>query len=223
MNPKDMNPEDMNLDSDSHEPRENLSSFMDGEVEKSAGSFLVRRLASDSSLRATWDRYHMIRDCLRQQDTQLVRTDLCSRVRQAIELEDQQQPVAARHLAWLKPIAGMAIAASVAMVAVFTVGPGQQDGAPAVTPAPVLAAQSEPFVSPNIGAIIPASEPVNLAGNRTSEDDKAKAYLLRHYQLTGDGSGQGFVALVPIVVTSETAMAEDDPDVTANREAESAQ
>ena len=223
MNPKDMNPKDMDIDSDNHEPRENLSSFMDGEVEKSAGSFLVRRLASDSSLRATWDRYHMIRDCLRQQDTQLVRTDLCSRVRLAIELEDQQKPTAARHLAWFKPLAGIAIAASVAMVAVFTVGPGQQDGTRAVTPAPVLAAQSESFVSPNIGAIIPASEPVNLAGNRASEDNKAKAYLLRHYQLTGDGSGQGFVALVPIVVTSETAVAEDDPDMSANRESESAQ
>lgn len=223
MNPKDMNPEEMDTDSNNQEPRENLSSFMDGEVEKSAGSFLVRRLASDSSLRATWDRYHMIRDCLRQQDTQLVRTDLCSRVRLAIELEDQQQPVASRHLAWFKPIAGIAIAASVAMVAVFTVGPGQQDVVPALTSGPVMAAQSEPFVSPNIGAIVPASEPVNLAGDRAREEDKAKAYLLRHYQLTGDGSGQGFVALVPIVVTSETAMAEDDPDLAANREAESTQ
>jgi negative regulator of sigma E activity len=223
MNPNEMNPKDMDIDSNSDEPRQNLSSFMDGEVEKSAGSFLVRRLASDSSLRATWDRYHMIRDCLQQHDTQLVHTDLCSRVNLAIELEDQQQPVVSRHLAWIKPIAGIAIAASVALVAVFTVGPGQQDGAPGIAPAPVMAAQSAaPFVSPNIGDIVPPAQPVNLSGNQTSADDKAKAYLLRHYQLTGDGSGQGFVALVPIVVTSETAKAEEYPDETANRKTESA-
>lgn len=223
MNPDNMKPEDMNpkatdMGAESHEPRENLSSFMDGEVEKSAGSFLVRRLATDSALRATWDRYHMIRDCLRQQDAELVHADLCSRVRQAIDLEDQQQPVAARHVAWIKPFAGVAIAASVAMFAVFSVGPAQQEGPAAALQAPAMAVQSEPFVSPNIGAIIPASQPVNLAGNRTSDDEKAKAYLLRHYQLTGDAGGQGFVALVPIVATSQSAMSdEDDPEVMASR------
>lgn len=228
MNPKDMNPKDMNpkitdTETDSHEPRENLSSFMDGEVEKSAGTFLVRRLASDSALRATWDRYHLIRDCLRQQDAQLVSADLCSRVRQEIDLEDEQQPVAARHIAWIKPLAGVAVAASVAMIAVFSVGPGQQDGPATLPQAPAMAAQSEPFVSPNIGAIIPASQPVNLAGSRASDDEKAKAYLLRHYQLTGDSGGQGFVALVPIVATSASAAAEDDPESsTANLETESA-
>lgn len=219
-----MNPKDMNIESDSHEPRENLSSFMDGEVERSAGSFLVRRLASDSSLRATWDRYHMIRDCLRQQDAQLVRTDLCSRVRQAIELEDQQVQVSSRQMAWIKPFAGVAIAASVAMVAVFTVGPGQQEAPQAAPQTAAITSQSEPFVSPNIGAIVPASQPVNLAGNRASEDEKAKAYLLRHYQLTNDGSGQGFVALVPIVVTNDAVAGMEEPDpATASREAESSQ
>jgi len=218
-----MNSNATNSASGSHEPRENLSSFMDGEMEKSAGSFLVRRLATDNALRATWDRYHMIRDCLRQQDAQLVRVDLCTRVRQAIELEDQQQPVASRHLAWMKPLAGVAIAASVAIIAVFSVKPGQQEGLPPIPQEASIAAQSEPFVSPNIGTITPPSQPVNLAGS-SSEDEKAKAYLLRHYQLTGDGSGQGFVSLVPIVATSETAVVVGDPDAsTASREAESTQ
>ncbi|HET6563906.1 MAG TPA: sigma-E factor negative regulatory protein [Xanthomonadales bacterium] len=214
----------MNTESNTQDPQENLSSFMDGEVDKSAGSFLVRRLANDTSLRATWDRYHMIRDCLRQQDAHLVHTDLCSRVRQVIDLEDQQQPAGSRHMAWVKPLAGAAIAASVALVAILTVGPGQQPGPDAAPQSVATAVQAESFVSPNIGGIIPASQPVNLSGNRASEDEKAKAYLLRHYQLTGDGSGQGFVALVPIVATSDAVTAEQDPDtLPANREPESSQ
>ncbi len=199
----DQNPDDMNLDS-----RQNLSSFMDGEIDKSAGSFLVRRLANDDVLKNTWDRYHMIRDCMRQQDAQLVQDDLCGRVRQAIDLEDSQVASNKRQLTWLKPVAGAAIAASVAMIAILNVGPGQQTGPDATVQTPAIAAQLEPFVSPNMGNPVPPSQPVNLSGQRAAEQDKAKAYLLRHYQVTGDGAGQGFVALVPIVVTGENAAPE---------------
>lgn len=213
-----MKSEPMNTESMNTEPRENLSSFMDGEVEKAAGSFLVRRLANDQALRATWDRYHVIRDCLRQQDASLVREDLCSRVREAIDLEDSQQAPVNQPRSWVKSIAGLAIAASVAMVAIITVGPGQQSGPDAGIQAPALAAQAESFVSPNMGNAVPASQPVNLGGQRASEREKAKAYLLRHYQLTADGAGQGFVALVPIVVTGENAMADDTPELLPDAE-----
>lgn len=195
------------------EPRENLSSFMDGEVDKSAGSFLVRRLANDEQLCATWVRYHVIRDCLRQQDAHLVQEDLCSRVRQAIDREDSQAAVASQPRSWRKSVAGVAIAASVAMLAVVAVGPGQQGDPEAIKQAPALAAQVEPFVSPNMGTPMPDSQPVNLSGQTTAGRDKAKAYLLRHYQLTGDGAGQGFVTLVPIVVTGEGAVTDVTPDL----------
>ncbi len=206
-----MNTESKNTEPMNTESRENLSSFMDGEVDKSAGSFLVRRLANDQSLRSTWDRYHVIRDCLRQQDAPLVQDDLCSRVRQAIDLEDSQQAPGKKHMAWIRPMAGAAIAASVAMLAILSVGPDQQAGPEAAALAPTLAIQAEPFVSPNMGNLVPASQPVNLAGQRVTEQEKAKAYLLRHYQVSGDGARQGFVALVPIVVTGGSVLPEDNP------------
>jgi len=214
-----MNPTDMTNDS-----RENLSSFMDGEVDKSAGSFLVRRLANDDDLRSTWNRYHMIRDCLHQQDAHLVHDDFCSRVRQAIDQEDLQEADNKSPLGWIKPMAGAAIAASVALLAILSVGSGQQAGPDSGPQATPLAAQAVPFVSPNMGNLMPDSQPVNLAGQRASEREKAKAYLLRHYQVTGDGAGQGFVALVPILVTSDNALQADNPEVVATiQEAESAQ
>jgi sigma-E factor negative regulatory protein RseA len=200
----------VNTETMNKESRENLSSFMDGEVDKSAGSFLVRRLANDQTLRATWDRYHLIRDCLRQQDAHLAQEDLCSRVRLAIELEDSQQAPTRNPLSWIRPVAGAAIAASVAMIAILSVGPGRQAGPDAGVQAPVLAAQAESFVSPNIGNVVPASQPVSLAGQSASEQEKTKAYLLRHYQVSGD-AGQGFIALVPIVVTGVNASSADNP------------
>lgn len=214
-----MNPTDMTND-----PRENLSSFMDGEVDKSAGSFLVRRLANDDDLRSTWNRYHIIRDCLHQQDAHLVQEGFCSRVSQAIEQEDNQQAASKTTMGWIKPMAGAAIAASVAMLAILSVGTGQQTGPDGVPQSATLAAQVAPFVSPNMGNPIPDSQPVNLAGQRASEQEKAKAYLLRHYQVTGDGAGQGFVALVPIVVTGDNALQAENAETLATiQETESAQ
>ena len=187
------------------ESRENLSCFMDGEVDKSAGSFLVRRLANDSSLRATWESYHVIRDCLREQGSDLVQSDLCTRVREAIDQDDEVSGQSARRMAWIRPVAGVAIAASVAFIAVLSVGPGQQAAVEAgpESLSSALTSRAEPFVSPNIGNVTPASQPVNLASQSDVGQERAKAYLLRHYQATGDGAGQGFVALVPIVATNE--------------------
>lgn len=147
-----------------------------------------------------------------------MQADLCSRVRQAIDLEDRQAVTSKPKLAWLKPVAGAAIAASVALIAIFNVGPGQQTGPDNALQTPALAAQTEPFVSPNMGGVVPPSQPVNLSGQRAAEQDKAKAYLLRHYQVTGDGAGQGFVALVPIVVTGENAVPEQPAEAVASTE-----
>jgi sigma-E factor negative regulatory protein RseA len=194
------------------EPRENLSSFMDGEVDKSAAAFLVRRLANDTALRATWDRFHMIRDCLRQQESNVVEADLCARVREAIDREDSTREVRKSPMSWFKPVAGVAVAASVAFVAVLMVGPGQQAVIEGPAQGESVTALAEPFVSPNMGNPLPASQPVNLAGQRTTEQEKAKAYLLRHYQVSGDSAGQGFIALVPIVATSNSGTDTEDPE-----------
>ena len=51
----------------SKESLEHLSSLMDGEINKDTGRFLIRRLGSDDEMRATWARYHLVRDCLRHQ------------------------------------------------------------------------------------------------------------------------------------------------------------
>jgi sigma-E factor negative regulatory protein RseA len=66
------------------ESKEHLSSFMDGEFSEETGRFLVRRLGADDSLRQTWARYHLVRDCLRNQDGQFARKDLSHAVQLAL-------------------------------------------------------------------------------------------------------------------------------------------
>ncbi len=72
----------------SKETREHLSALVDGEISRETSRFLVRRLGTDSELRATWTRYHLVRDCLRHQDGAIAGDDLCARISR--ELENEQ-------------------------------------------------------------------------------------------------------------------------------------
>ena len=60
----------------SKETREHLSALVDGEISRETSRFLVRRLGADDELRATWTRYHLVRDCLRHQDGAIAGDDL---------------------------------------------------------------------------------------------------------------------------------------------------
>jgi sigma-E factor negative regulatory protein RseA len=185
----------------SRESHEHLSCLMDGEISRETSRFLVRRMGADEELCGAWARYHLVRDCLRHPEGGLVNENLCHRIHLALE-EEQVAPAAPARRAWLKPLAGMAVAASVALVAVLTVssgGPGQATE----TPGPALA---QPFTSPQGLAPAPASRQVSLSG-RSPGEQKMNAYLLRHYQATGATGGKGFVTFVPIVITSAPARA----------------
>lgn len=183
----------------SKETREHLSSLMDGEIKRDAGRFLVRRLSADAELQGTWARYHLVRDCLRHSEGWLASEDLCGKVQQALADEAPQR--GHRHFAttWLKPAAGMAIAASVALMAINTIGPSPEH---AQTAAQLAGQQQlESFNSPNAYNARPKLRQVSLSGGSGNENQRMSSYLLRHYQVTGSTGGKGFVSFVPIIVT----------------------
>ena len=190
----------------SKETREHLSALVDGEISRETSRFLVRRLGTDEELHATWTRYHLVRDCLRHQDGSIAGENLCARVSQALENEESIEPSRVISNRWLKPAAGLAIAASVALMAIVTVGPGipgvQQTGSELADESPV-----EPFVSPQSFNAAPPSSQANFSGSANS---RMNPYLLRHYQATGSAGGNGFVTFVPIVITGSKAPAEPE-------------
>ena len=187
------------------ESKEHLSSFMDGEFSEETGRFLVRRLGADENLRQTWARYHLIRDCLRNQDGQFARKDLTQGVQLALSGEAQLSVGPGRTAAWLKPVIGVALAASVALFAVFTVSRGTPPNMKAVDNGVAQATKTESFTSPNILAVGPQSQPVNLSGRTAPDSQRMNTYLLRHYQVSGESGGRGFVSFVPIVVAPSQA------------------
>lgn len=103
--------------------KEQLSAFLDGELPEAETTLLLKRLERDDDLRATLSRYSLIGAVMRQDDDILAGTALASRVGAAIAAEIPDAPASA---AWRGSLAGLGIAAGVAVVTlgVFNVGFG---------------------------------------------------------------------------------------------------
>jgi len=135
-----------------------LSAFVDDELPAAETELFTRRLVKESELKQAMARYGLIGEALRAPTNRAhVSKDFSARV--AAALEQQEAATAAvsatsgRSLAarWLKPAAGLAVAASVAWVAVMTVR------APVITETPAVAA-AEPL------------QPVTLTAQRSAPD-----------------------------------------------------
>ena len=194
----------------SKESLEHLSSLMDGELSNEAGSFLTRRLFSDDTMCDTWERYHLIRDCIRQPGSKHVVTGLSIRLSESLDAEEVPTVSAWRTTRWLKPVSGVAIAASVALMAIVVTAPqpGQIQGeVESAQESPAI----QPFVSPNTVARVP-SQAASYAPSQQATSNRLNAYLLRHNQMARTAGRQGFVSFVPIVVTPRTNVEEDSVD-----------
>lgn len=100
--------------------REMISALSDDEIPSAELELLLQRISRERELRSCWGRYQLIGDCLRGDLAGHADMGLADRIHAALA---DEPAVAARSPSWLKTAAGVAIAASVAMVAVFTLQP----------------------------------------------------------------------------------------------------
>src|SRR5271167_2172917 len=124
----------------SEQIREQVSAFLDGELPSSETELLLKRLSRDAELRESFGRYALIGESLRGSSRVPLTRGFAGRVNCAIDGE----PVAASAQAmpgsvprWWRPIAGAAVAAGVAAVAVLALQ--QRADAPVRAAAPVTA------------------------------------------------------------------------------------
>lgn len=104
---------------------EQVSSFLDGELPAAESELLLKRLERDPQLRNTVGRYSLIGEALRSTEAGGPTRDFAARVSRAIEQEEAPGKSWRPVTNWLKPVAGGAIAAGVAAVALVSlqVGP----------------------------------------------------------------------------------------------------
>ena len=100
---------------------ERLSALYDGEMSSFEGHRLTSELLINSKRKSKWLRYQMISDVMRGEVSQQWDAGFADRVMQGIESDpayDMQDADKSTH-AWLKPAAGLALAASVSAVSIF--------------------------------------------------------------------------------------------------------
>ena len=127
----------------SEQIREQVSAFLDGELPGSETELLLKRLTRDGELRESFGRYALIGEALRGASRAYLTRDFAARLNRAIDGEPIPAAGQAQHARaprWWRPIAGVAVAAGVATVAIVALQ--QRAIAPAVRTALPLTAQN---------------------------------------------------------------------------------
>ncbi|MEM9401754.1 MAG: RseA family anti-sigma factor [Pseudomonadota bacterium] len=121
-----------------------LSAFVDGELSDAESELLIRRIGRDAELRATVAEYHAIGRIMRAEAELAGIEGLLAAIRDGIDADDtsidvvvEDQPPRRR---LSRPVAGVAIAASVALAGLV----GVSQWAPSATPADITAAYTTP-------------------------------------------------------------------------------
>ncbi|MFV0276420.1 MAG: sigma-E factor negative regulatory protein [Parahaliea sp.] len=96
--------------------RESLSALMDGEADELEQERVLRQIGEDGELRATWVRYHAVQAVCGGQPCPNLSLDISARVRESL---NATPAVGRRWQSLLRPVAGFAVAASVATTVVL--------------------------------------------------------------------------------------------------------
>jgi sigma-E factor negative regulatory protein RseA len=103
----------------SEERKEYISAMVDDELDNNSES-TIDNLLQSPALKGCWARYHLISDCLNKNPPESIDGGLADRISASIQNEPTVlAPRATSNKAYLKPVAGFAIAASVATMAIL--------------------------------------------------------------------------------------------------------
>jgi sigma-E factor negative regulatory protein RseA len=168
---------------------EQLSALVDDELPEAEQALLIRQLSADTDLQLVLSRYQLASDFLHGTLPRKADFGFHKRVHDALQGEaaiHAAPRVAAR---WHRPLAGMAIAASVAVVAVVSLQHTQQKG-PGDTQAVAAAPAIDNYIRAG-NAPAPAVPAANARG--------LDVYLVNHNEYAVNRSMQGMLPYVRII------------------------
>jgi hypothetical protein len=162
--------------------KDQMSAFLDDELPDDEAELLLRRLGTDAELRRMAARYLLIGQSLRRERVPAL--DLDRRIARALEDEDAYRASDVEEEGpprWWRPVAGVAVAATVAVIALMGLRNTGEGTAPeAVTADAGVAVDADPaefdYVVP---ADIPAVRPVSAVPARLTN------YMISHGERAG--------------------------------------
>lgn len=174
---------------------EQISALVDDELAEAEQTLLIRRLDEDVNLRHGLSRYQLISDALQNHLPDQVDPDFNVGVQLALQDDPAVHAGSARRLTRLfKPLAGLAVAASVAVVAVFSLQSVRQESPLAtsdIATAPALLDEFPVTSAPPLLANIPVNPDIDAQG--------LNAYLVNHNEYAVNRGMQGMLPYVRLV------------------------
>lgn len=155
--------------------KEKLSAFIDNELSELEERKMLAELERNEELRSTWERYHLIRAAMRNELKGTARTNISRNVASAVSHTASQAGRRALAVTIGKAVGGLAIAASVATVAILSLQ--------SPSTGPVASGNVATATSPVGGKLVPVVDGLAPAGLRNSPapvDDTLNTYLLEH-------------------------------------------
>jgi sigma-E factor negative regulatory protein RseA len=174
---------------------EQLSALVDDELGEAEQDLLTRQIARDSELGQRLLRYQLISDAMQNHLPERVDPGFGRRVHDALRNEPagQGSAIARGRLAGLlRPVAGLAVAASVAIVAVTALQSNRQK--PVAPPAVATAPADSSYIRAQDSAQAVAARPGPQAGRNNLD-----IYLVNHNEYAASRGMQGMLPYVRIV------------------------
>lgn len=213
---------------------EQISSLVDGELDSIDPQLAIASMVADQKERLRWERYHLISDALKRELPVIIDSQLASRVMAELHneptvLAPHSHPASTAKSTFTKRLAGLAVAASVATIAVFGaqmlyrqegIMPAKQYAqAPAVNNTEIASMAGAEAGSPVIAspamssAAIPQGNiqnfaqtlntPTLAADTDIQNNPYINKYLLDHNQYAVRGVAPGVMPYVRIIIDPE--------------------
>jgi sigma-E factor negative regulatory protein RseA len=172
---------------------EQISALVDDELNEAEQTLLIKRLEGDVTLRHSLLRYQLISDSLQNHLPRKINPDFHVGVQLALQDDPDIQAGPARLARLFKPVAGLAIAASVAVVAVFSLQSVRQE-IPTATPTVATAPLADELAPDDVKPLL-ASTPAHPSGGAQGLD----LYLVNHNEYAVNRGMQGLLPYVHLV------------------------
>lgn len=173
--------------------KQKISELLDDELPESDSPGVLRGIVEDRELRGVWERYHLIRSAMRRELGIVVSPMIADRITAVIESENVV-PIRRRFSGIITPrlgklVAGLAIAASVATVAIVSLQPAKNE-------VQARRVADHQVASASLASAVPA--PV-APTERAAYQDALNAFLVEHGEVTPVAGMNGMMSYVRVV------------------------
>ncbi len=186
---------------------EQLSALLDNALDEAQLDDFMQDLKRDPLEDAeTAQRYRLMGDAMRDELDQSSFMDISGAVHRAIAQEPEHHevqaisrnntlaPLSALLDRWLKPVTGMAVAASVAMLTVFTFNTVQQDDADNTTQ--LAQSASSEKMNPEIARNVRVASTIDQKSKSTEQQKQLNRYMMQHSGYASQSTMQGVMPYV---------------------------